>query len=187
VSDRWLAALVGAAGRADAGWWVHYAVAMGHHVRGAHDAAHAAYVRSVEHTPTAVAVRGLAVLAEDVAEADELFARATELDPADRRLATERLVALQEAGRHEELLAVVDELPEPVRAHGRTRLVVAQALAATGRDAEALEMLASLEVPDLAEGDNSTADLWLALRPGEPVPQRLDFRMAQDGPGAAGH
>jgi hypothetical protein len=187
VSDRWLAALEGAAGRADAGWWVHYAVAVGHHVRGAHDTAHAAYVRSVEHTPTAVAVRGLAVLAEDVAEADELFARATELDPADRRLATERLVALQEAGRHEELLAVVDELPEPVRAHGRTRLVVAQALAATGRDAEALEMLASLEVPDLAEGDNSTADLWLALRPGEPVPQRLDFRMAQDGPGAAGH
>jgi len=41
------------------------------------------------------------------------------------------------------------------------------------------QVLDRLEVPDLAEGDDSTSDLWLALRPGEPVPPRLDFRMSQ--------
>ena len=187
VSDRWCASWDQAASVPGAGWWVHLAVAVGHHVRGERGVAHAAYLKSMEHTPTATALRGLALLADDVGEADELFARAAGLDPADRRLATERLVRLHAAGRDEELLALVDELPEAIRTHGRTRLLVAQALAATGQHDEALEVLATLEVPDLAEGDDSTADLWLALRPGEPVPQRLDFRMAQEPPDAVGH
>jgi len=178
VSDRWQSALAEAADAPGAGWWVHYAVAVGHHVRGAHEAARAAYVRSIEQAPTATALRGLALLAGDSEEADALFSRAAALDPDDRRLATERLARLHASGRDEELLDLVDRLPERVRAHGRTQLLVAQALAATGRGEEALEVLDGLEVPDLAEGDDSTSDLWLALRPGEPVPPRLDFRMS---------
>jgi hypothetical protein len=185
ASDRWHTAWDEAAAAPGAGWWVHLAVAVGHHVRGEDEGAQAAYLKSVEHTPTATALRGLALLPGN--DADALFARATALDPADRRLATERLVRLHAAGRDEELLTLARELPEPIRAHGRTRLLVAQALAATGREEEALEVLDDLEVPDLAEGDNSTSDLWLALRPGEPVPQRLDFRMSQDAPDGDGH
>jgi hypothetical protein len=122
-----------------------------------------------------------------VEEADGLLARAMELDPGDRQLATERLVLLHDAGRDDDLLALVEELPEPIRTHGRTRLLAAEALAAAGRTDQALEVLEDLEVPDLAEGDNSTSDLWLALRPAEPVPQRLDFRMAQAVPDQPSH
>ena len=182
VSDRWAELLSTAAPEPGAGWWVHYAVAVRHHLIGDGEAAHAAYRRSVDHTPTAPALRGLALLASDPDEADELFARAMQLDPADRRLATERLTRLREHGRHDELLALLPELPAAIRSHGRTRLLAAQSLAATGRADEALELLEDLEVPDLAEGDNSTSELWHALRPIEPVPEKLDFRMTQEAP-----
>jgi len=42
-------------------------------------------------------------------------------------------------------------------------------------------VLNGLEVPDLAEGDRTLADVWQRLRPGDPVPRHLDFRMS---PGA---
>jgi hypothetical protein len=186
VSERWRAAWGEAAAAPRAGWWVHLAMAVGHHVRAENEAAHAAYLKSVGHTPTATALRGLALVAGDDADADELFARATALDPGDRRLATERLVRLYAAGRDEELLTLAYELPEPIRDHGRTRLLVAQALAATGREQEALEVLEDLEVADLAEGDNSTSDLWVAVGPGEPVPPTLDLQRSQVTPGGDG-
>ena len=69
---------------------------------------------------------------------------------------------------------------QPPRGHGRTQLLLAQALVARGDHEAALELLDTLEVPDLAEGDIPTAELWHVLRPGEPVPERLDFRMSRE-------
>jgi hypothetical protein len=129
-----------------------------------------------------VALRGLAVLATDASERDDLYRRASQLAPDDRRLAVERLAALVDAGRPDEVVAVASALPQPVREHGRTRLLVAQALEALGRDDAALAILRDLVVPDLAEGDRALSEVWERLRPGEPVPAHLDFRMAPREP-----
>lgn len=186
VSPRWQAELERVEGEGHGGWWVPYALATGHHVRVEEDAARAAYERSVAVLPSAVALRGLALLVSDPVAQDELYARACALAPDDRRLAVERLVALLDTGRPQAVLDLVADLPAPVREHGRTRMVVARALAATGREDEALDSLVDVVVPDLAEGDTTLSDLWHRLRPGQPVPQALDFRMSvPDGEGSA--
>jgi tetratricopeptide (TPR) repeat protein len=177
VSERWLERFADT--RADAvGWWPHYALATAHHVRGDREAARAAYEQSIDLTPTAVALRGLALLTDDVDVADSLYAKACRLSPDDRRLVTERLVALLAAGRAEAVVTIVGSLSESIRGHGRTRLLLAEALADSGDTQGAFELLADLEIPDFAEGGTSTALLWERVRPGVPVPQRLDFRMA---------
>jgi hypothetical protein len=184
VSPRWARAYSdaheGGAGGGAGGWWLAYAEAVGHHVRGEDDAARAAYGRSVDLRPTAPALRGLAVLAADPDTRDALYARALELSPADRQLWTERLAALLAADRAGDVVAAVEAMPEPLRRHGRTRLLLAQARVALGDHEAAVEELETLEVPDLAEGDIPTAELWHVLRPGEPVPERLDFRMSRE-------
>ena len=180
VSDRWAARLSDAVERG-AGWWAHYALGTARHLRGDLDGAHAAYRRSAELHPTAVTLRGEALLAGDAMARETLYQRACSLAPDDRRLAVERLVALRDAGRPDDVVAAVAALPEAVRDHGRTQMLLAEALAALGQDAAALEVLNGLEVPDLAEGDRTLADVWQRLRPGDPVPRHLDFRMS---PGA---
>ncbi|EWT02683.1 hypothetical protein N865_04445 [Intrasporangium oryzae NRRL B-24470] len=182
VSDRWVARLSDAVERG-AGWWARYALGTARHLRGDLDGAQAAYGRSAELQPTAMTLRGEALLAGDATTRDELYRRACALAPDDRRLAVERLVALLDAGRSEDVVAAVAGLPEAVREHGRTRMVLAEAMAALGQDAAALEVLERLEVPDLAEGDRTLAELWQRLCPGKPVPRPLDFRMSP-GPGS---
>jgi hypothetical protein len=109
-----------------------------------------------------------------------LYRRACSLAPDDRRLAVERLVALRDAGRPADVVAAVAALPENIRDHGRTRMLLAEALTALGQDAAALDVLEMLEVPDLSEGDRTLAELWQRLRPGVPVPRHLDFRMSPE-------
>lgn len=174
VSERWRERLAGLDG---AGWWVHYALGTANHVRGDREGARTAYERSLALAPTAVALRGLALLSEDVAEQSELYARALALTPDDRQLAVEWLTLLRDAGRPGDVVSTVASLPGDVRSHARVRLVLAQALAELGEGVSALEILEELEVANLAEGDQSLSDLWSRLRPRDPVPERLDFRM----------
>lgn len=176
VSTRWRERL----GSIEApNWWVHYALATAHHLTGDLEAARTAYGLSVGLQPTGVALRGLALLNSDPEERAALYARATELAPGERRLAVERLASLRDTGRYADLVAVAATLPEPVRRHGRTRLLVAEAHAALGEEEAALAIFADLEVPDLAEGDRTLSDAWERLRPDEAVPPHLDFRMSQ--------
>ncbi|HEY9497126.1 MAG TPA: hypothetical protein VIR15_19895, partial [Intrasporangium sp.] len=182
VSDRWAARLSDAVERG-AGWWAYYALGTTRHLRGDLDGAQAAYRRSAELHPTAVTLRGEALLAADAMERDALYRRACSLAPDDRRLAVERLISLRDAGRPGDIVAAVAALPVAVRDHGRTQMLLAEALSALGQDVAALEVLKGLEVPDLAEGDRTLSDLWQRLRPGEPVPRHLDFRMSP-GPAA---
>ena len=179
VSSRWTTRFEAVAG--SAGWWLHYALGTAHHLRGELEAAHAAYTRSVALRPTAVVLRGLAVLATDPIERADLYRQACELAPDDRRLAVERLEALRDAGRPDDVVAVAARLPRALREHGRTKLLLAQALAAKGDGEAALQLLEDLVVPDLAEGDRALSEVWERLRPGEPVPAHLDFRMAPTG------
>jgi hypothetical protein len=146
-------------------------------LRGDEAVAAAAYAASLAARPTPWALRGLATLATDVDEADRLYTRARTLAPHVRGLATEHLTRLLEAGRPDDALRMLDDLPAAVRRHGRTRLLEAQALLAAGRPADADAALAGLVVEDLAEGDAVLGDLWRALHPDEPLPAQLDFQM----------
>ena len=179
ISDRWLARFEELEGRAT-GWWLPYALGTARHLRGDLEGAHTAYARSVELQPTAVALRGLALLSDDAGERAELYARALALTPDDRRLALEWLIVLRDGGQPQEVVTAVAALPTAVRTHGRVQLHLAEALAILGNDGAALEILEDLEVPDLAEGDQALSNLFSRLRPGEPIPARLDFRMTPD-------
>ena len=177
VSDRWCRQLPD-----EDHWWVHHARAVQRQVRGDGAAARAAYDRSVEARPTAPALRGLALLAAadgDVDAAVGFYARARELLPHCRPLATEELQLLLDAGRPEECLAVMATVPDDVRRHGRTRLQEAQAHAAAGAPERTDALLADLVVEDLAEGETVLGELWHRLHPGTPIPAHLDFRMHQ--------
>lgn len=178
VSERWRERLAQVEAAGHGGWWVPYALATRHHLDEERAAARAACQRSIAARPSAVALRGLALVTDDVDERLALYARATELAPEDRRLVTERLAALLEVGRAQEVLDLAAALPELLRGHGRTRLLVARALAALGREEAALDGLVDVVVPDLAEGDTTLSDLWRRLRPDQPVPAAIDFRMA---------
>jgi hypothetical protein len=180
ISDRWVARLEEALTESDSptGWWVPYALATARHVRGDREGAHTAYRQSIERHPTAVALRGLALLADGPPERVQLLRQALTLAPGDRRLAIELLTSLLEADEPAEVVATVHDLPDALRGQGRIQLLLAQALALSGDDDAALAILTDLEVPDLAEGDQALSDLWTRLRPGEVVPARLDFRMS---------
>ncbi|MFC7488594.1 DUF5107 domain-containing protein [Knoellia sp. CPCC 206453] len=179
TSDRWLARLTAAAvADSGAGWWAHYALGTARHVRGDTEGAHTAYRQSIELAPTAVALRGLALLTADATERADLYRRALALAPDDRRLAVELLTDLLDSGRADQVVATVAALPDPVRTHGRSQMLLAEALAMAGANAAALTILEDIEVPDLAEGDQTLSQLWERLCPGEPVPAHLDFRMA---------
>lgn len=184
ISDRWLALLEDTVAAETSGcatgWWEHYAIGTARQVRGDGEGAQAAYRRSLERQPTAVVLRALALLASDADEHEALYGQALTLTPNDRRLNLERLSALRQHGKPQEVVDAVAHLPDAVRTHGRVQLHLADALATLGEDVAALEILSDLEVPDLAEGDQALSELFSRLRPGDAIPQHLDFRMTPD-------
>ncbi|KGN34882.1 hypothetical protein N802_02280 [Knoellia sinensis KCTC 19936] len=181
VSERWVDRFTEIS-RSAPGWWVHYALGTARHVREDAEGARTAYEKSLEIHPTAWAMRGLALLTDDADTRAKLYAEATTLAPEDRRLATERLLDLARSGRHREVVEVIGSLIPAVREAGRTRMMLANALTDLGEHDAALEVLADIEVPDLAEGDRTLSDLWERLRPEVPVPAHLDFRMSGEVP-----
>ncbi|MEU5867516.1 DUF5107 domain-containing protein [Nonomuraea sp. NPDC047529] len=93
-----------------------------------------------------------------------------------RALAVEAAVALLDAGRHAECLAVLDTLPPT----GRIVLLRARALLAAGdRDGARALFDAGFDVDDLREGEPALHDTWSRLTTG-PLPERYDFRMHPD-------
>ncbi|WP_188835539.1 DUF5107 domain-containing protein [Flexivirga endophytica] len=176
ISCRWQQAVE----HAPVGWWRSYALGVGAHLAGDTARAREHYRTSIDLHPTAVALRGLAVLTDDLDEAARLYSQARELDPSTRGLLTEQVELLLEAHRATDALEVIDSAASGLRDHGRTRLLRARALHEVGRDAEAAEQLIDLEVPDLAEGDRAIGDLWRQVRPDSPVPAHLDFSMTGD-------
>lgn len=179
VSDRWVELL----GRRGRHWWLEQARAVNHHLRGELDEAERCYRRAIASRPSAVAERGLALVARARGrdqDAVDHYEAATRLDSSSRSLATEQLELLLELGRPRDALAVEAELPPGVRRHGRTRLLRARALVATGSTTEAAGIVDDLEVADLAEGTRDLDRIWAEVRPGAPLPPRLDFRMVRE-------
>ena len=188
----------------DAGWlaWLHLGVMRFHD--GDHDAARQAWNRSHAQTPTPWALRNLAVLDGSegrLQEAADRYLQAHQMNPSLLPLAIETGKALLAAERPGEWLALLDDLPPAHQAHGRIRLLEAQAALAAGdlpRVKAVLDQRVIME--DLREGETALSDLWLAyharrlseeegLPPDEalysrvkrayPVPPELDFRMTE--------
>ena len=172
VSGRWRAVLE----EAPDSEWVHLARAVNAHVRNERDRAAGQYNASLAVRENPWALRGLALLADDDRACD-LYARARRLEPDCRALAVEYLQRLLTAGRPRDCLDTITALEPALREHGRTRLLEARALLATGERGQAARIMESLAVEDLAEGDTILGEVWDALHPGAALPAHLDFRM----------
>lgn len=162
-------------------WWAEYGVATCAHLAGRGDDAAAAYRASLAAFEYAAAWRGLgllAVAADDVDDAVRCYTAARALDPGDRTLVTELLTLLLDDGRLDAADVVLDELPDEVATHGRTRLLAARCAALRGDAVSADAQLVGLEVEDLAEGGRDIEEVWALVHPGEPLPPHLDFRMS---------
>ena len=116
------------------------------------------------------------MLADDERAVD-LYARARRLRPDCRGLAVEHLERLLAAGRPGDCLDAIAALDPGMRAHGRTRLLEARAWMDEGAHERASEIMQSLAVEDLAEGETVLHEMWETLHPGAALPAHLDFRM----------
>lgn len=188
-----------AAGRGDH-WlsWLHVGV-MRMEAR-EHDAARAAWERSLERAPNAWALRNLAVLeqrAQRPEAACALLEQAWTIGPHVRAIAEEYAQALVDLDRHADALAFIDTLPEDIRRHDRLLLALAKAALHTG-DFEHVEGIFCHEFAHVRECETSLTDLWFAFHErrlaeieGRPIdddirararrecppPSNIDFRM----------
>ncbi|MGW2222422.1 DUF5107 domain-containing protein [Nonomuraea sp. NPDC001684] len=137
-----------------------------------------AWRRSAELRPNPWATRCLARTTANPDERATLYLTALRRTAGlvRERLAAEAAVALLEAGRAAECLAVLDTLP----ATGRAVLLRARALLAAGdRDGARALFDAGFDVDDLREGEAVLHDTWSRLTT-DPLPGRYDFRMHPD-------
>ncbi len=188
--------------------WYHLGVMRCH--AGDRDGAREAWTVSLNHRETPWATRNLAILAlEDgrLEESAERYVAACRLCPTLIPLAIECAQALLDAGRAQEWLDLLSELPDPVRSAGRLKLVEGRAALETG-DFERVERLfdQKLVIDDLREGERSLSHLWFEyherrlstqeripiddtlrarVRRDFPVPSEIDFRMSADDPVAS--
>jgi hypothetical protein len=142
--------------------------------------AEAAWERSLEERWSPWAARNLAVLKQERGQlqlAAELMLDACRGAPDQIELLVECGFLLIEAGRARDWLDLLAGLPAPMRAHGRIRLLQAQAAVATGQIAVVAEFFDDRIVPDdLREGETSLADLWSAF---QGLKQRSEGRSAR--------
>ena len=165
------------------GWLRDYHLAVLAHARGAEDEAEEWYRSSVNHQPSAWALRGRALIATARGEhglAADLLESALELIGDQPSLLLEAITAARAAGQPERALVFVDQAAPALRGHGRVRLLEGYAALEAGEPDRAEAVLADgVEIPDLREGELALSDLWAAVHPGQPVPARYDFRMRQ--------
>ncbi|HSV74739.1 MAG TPA: DUF5107 domain-containing protein [Chthonomonadales bacterium] len=165
------------------------------------EGAREAWERSLDCHRTGWALRNLAVLAERAGDRDRaaaLLTEAWEAGPPHPALAVELAHALQESGRHEEVVDLAHSLPEPAARHERVLIAWARAAVATGR-LDGIERVLDHEFSGIREGEVTLSDLWLAYHTARvareegvpaddalrervrrecPPPRRIDFRMA---------
>ena len=189
------------AGRSDH-WlsWLHLGVM--YFESGEAEKARDAWKKSLALTPSAWAWRNLAVMSKDeekLSEAADLWRTAYRMLPACIPLILECSAAFLDAGRPQELLDILSELPPAVRDHARVKIFIAKATLEAG-DLDAVERIlrSDIEVANMREGEVVLTDLWFSLQEKRvaaaenipiddalkarvrrefPPPEHLDFRM----------
>ena len=166
-----------AAGGANA--TVHRAVLA--HASGALTDARMLYARSLVEAPTAIAHRGLAMLAlaaGNSADGLEGYRLACTLEPGNASLLVEAATAAIREGDAALAIRLIRRSTTGDARCGRMRLLEAQALALSGDAAAAADILrAGIEVADLREGENAMVALWRRVIPDVPVPAEYQFSM----------
>jgi len=144
-------------------------------------AAEEAWERSLAACWTPWAARNLAMLKWERGElrpAAALMLDACRAFPGQIELLVECGTLLIEAGRHLDWLDLLANLPTPIQARGRIRLLQAQAAVAAGRLPVVAAFLRDRIVPDdLREGETTLADLWDAYQ---------ELRLRSEVPSAQG-
>ncbi|MDJ0317352.1 DUF5107 domain-containing protein [Arthrobacter antibioticus] len=123
--------------------------------------------------------KGLALLAAgEVKEGLHHLELACSTTYGTRALLIEAMTLAVENGAPQMALDLLENGPEAFASLGRVELLQAQALADVGESGQAAAILrAGIEVADLREGDNSIAELWQRVCPGEEVPGQYQFSL----------
>ncbi|HOZ47516.1 MAG TPA: DUF5107 domain-containing protein [Candidatus Hydrogenedentes bacterium] len=181
--------------------WYHLGVKrLEHHDT---DGAREAWQKANVHTPSAWALRGLAVLEqreEHQQEANRLLAKAWALGPRILPLAIEYARALTAIGDEAGTAAFLESASDDVRNHERIRILAARQILKRG-DYRALEGFFAGQFATNREGETTLTDLWfqmhelrIADEEGLPIddalrqrvrrecppPPHIDFRIAPD-------
>ena len=183
--------------------WLHLGVMR--HYAGDRGTARRAWEQSLALAETPWALRNLAVLAQeegDLSGGADLLIATCRLKPGLLPLAVECGRCLIAANRPHDWLDLLAELPRPIQAAGRIRLLQAQAALAAG-DLPVVERFFAerVVIPDLREGETALSDLWfgfherrlsadqsvpvddalhIRVRQAFPLPEELDFRIVEN-------
>lgn len=191
-----------AAGRSDH-WLAWFHVGNMRHYHGDRTGAAAAWETSCRRSDNAWALRNLAAVdaaARNAARAADRYTRALQLQPSCLPLLIEAGRKMVPTGHAGAWLSAAENLPQAARAHGRVRLLEAQAAFELGSFDTCRDILACpFIVEDLREGEKTLTDLWFDLhakrisreegieiddaltqrvRREHPAPPHLDFRMS---------
>jgi len=157
------------------------------------DAARRAWEKSLALEPSPWAYRNMAVLAKRegrLAEAADLLVTARQMAPEMPNLAMECCRALIEAGRPQDMLNLMDDLPRQISDLGRMRIMEAQAAMKMG-DLQKVEqiLLSRPSVADVREGEVTLSNLWfemhekrVAAAEDVPIDDKLRQRIRKDYP-----
>ena len=200
VGDAWLS-LLSAREERDFYWENQLGILL--YAKGDTEGARAAFARSYALTPNAWALRNLAMIEKNI-DGDAVAAslhlkEALGLAPDYRPLAVECGETFLRAGLCREWIALYEKMPEPLRDHGRIRMLVGAAYARIGEPHAAAKIIRDgLVVDDIKEGEYALSSIWLeiyrailakergvapealtdsAVLSAYPLPRSLDFRM----------
>jgi tetratricopeptide (TPR) repeat protein len=157
------------------------------------DAAKRAWEKSLTLEPSPWAYRNMAVLAKHegrLEEAAGLLLAARQMAPQMPSLALECCRVLIEAGRSEDMLNLMDDLPPQIRGLGRMRIIEAQAAMKMGDLQRVEDILRSRPpVADVREGEVTLSNLWfemhekrIAAEGNIPIDDKLHQRVRRDYP-----
>ena len=99
----------------------------------------------------------------NIEKAADLYVQAVTMLP-QRSIAKEALRVLLKAGRAREVIHLYDMLPSGVRALGRIKVLLIEALLDAGDISRAERMLGrKIELTDIREGEVKLTDLWFRM------------------------
>lgn len=170
ITEHWQRRLTGS------GWLPHLYRGLARAATGDETGAGEEFAASLADRRTAWALHGLALLAG--ADRSRLLTEAVTLapdcPPLRLELAEAQLAAADPAGA----LGTLDGFPGDDPRFGRSCLLRARALVATGnREAAASVFAAGFEIADIREGSDELTTTWRTIAGDAPLPARYDFRM----------
>lgn len=157
------------------------------------DAARNAWEKSLELSPSPWAYRNLAALArrdKKLDEASDLLLTALKMAPQMLALALECCRTLLQANRPQDMLNLLDDLPDEIRNRGRMQIIEARAAMQMDDLQRVEEILQSQpSVADVREGEVTLSNLWFEMHEKRisaaeniPIDDKLRQRVREEHP-----